>query len=647
MLLAHYLLANDAYMSILDSINTPEDLKKVSEDSLIQLCQEIRQKIIDDCAENPGHLGSSLGVVELTVALHYILDTPYDNLVWDVGHQSYAHKILTGRKEQFKTKRIYGGISGFPKISESEYDSFGTGHSSTSISAALGMAIAAKINGETGRQSVAVIGDGSMTGGMAFEALNNAGVYDSNLLVILNDNNMSIDRSVGGMNHYFHQLHTSSLYNRLRFAASRKLFNWGWLNEERRKQLIRFNNSLKSLISNQQNVFEGMNIRYFGPSDGHDVIELVHTLRVLKDMKGPKLFHIHTVKGKGFKPAEKAADIWHAPGKFDKETGERIQTDTSNLPPRYQDIFGQTLLELARMNPKIIGVTPAMPSGCSMNVLMKEMPDRAFDVGIAEGHAVTFSGGMAQDGLIPFCNIYSSFAQRAYDNLIHDIAIERLNVVLCLDRAGLVGEDGPTHHGAFDLAALRPIPNLILSSPLNEKELRLLMYTAQLPDQGPFVIRYPRGRGVLTDWHWDFEAIEVGKGQLLKEGKDIALLSLGPIGNTAAEAIRLFEQQQAQEGHPLTVAHYDMRFLKPLDENILYEVGRHFSRIITIEDGVIRGGLGSAVLEYMSDHGFFPKVTRMGLPDYFVEHGTVEQLRQIVGIDRDAIVSQLRSISQK
>ena len=647
MLLAHYLLANDAYMSILDSINTPEDLKKVSEDSLIQLCQEIRQKIIDDCAENPGHLGSSLGVVELTVALHYILDTPYDNLVWDVGHQSYAHKILTGRKEQFKTKRIYGGISGFPKISESEYDSFGTGHSSTSISAALGMAIAAKINGETGRQSVAVIGDGSMTGGMAFEALNNAGVYDSNLLVILNDNNMSIDRSVGGMNHYFHQLHTSSLYNRLRFAASRKLFNWGWLNEERRKQLIRFNNSLKSLISNQQNVFEGMNIRYFGPSDGHDVIELVHTLRVLKDMKGPKLFHIHTVKGKGFKPAEKAADIWHAPGKFDKETGERIQTDTSNLPPRYQDIFGQTLLELARMNPKIIGVTPAMPSGCSMNVLMKEMPDRAFDVGIAEGHAVTFSGGMAQDGLIPFCNIYSSFAQRAYDNLIHDIAIERLNVVLCLDRAGLVGEDGPTHHGAFDLAALRPIPNLILSSPLNEKELRLLMYTAQLPDQGPFVIRYPRGRGVLTDWQCDFEAIEVGKGQLLKEGKDIALLSLGPIGNTAAEAIRLFEQQQAQEGHPLTVAHYDMRFLKPLDENILYEVGRHFSRIITIEDGVIRGGLGSAVLEYMSDHGFFPKVTRMGLPDYFVEHGTVEQLRQIVGIDRDAIVSQLRSISQK
>lgn len=449
------------------------------------------------------------------------------------------------------------------------------------------------------------------------------------------------------MNHYFHQLHTSSLYNRLRFAASRKLFNWGWLNEDRRKQLIRFNNSLKSLISNQQNVFEGMNIRYFGPSDGHDVIELVHTLRVLKDMKGPKLFHIHTVKGKGFKPAEKAADIWHAPGKFDKETGERIQTDTSNLPPRYQDVFGQTLLELARMNPKIIGVTPAMPSGCSMNVLMKEMPDRAFDVGIAEGHAVTFSGGMAQDGLIPFCNIYSSFAQRAYDNLIHDIAIERLNVVLCLDRAGLVGEDGPTHHGAFDLAALRPIPNLILSSPLNEKELRLLMYTAQLPNQGPFVIRYPRGRGVLTDWQCDFEAIEVGKGQLLKEGKDIALLSLGPIGNTAAEAIRLFEQQQAQEGHPLTVAHYDMRFLKPLDENILYEVGRHFSRIITIEDGVIRGGLGSAVLEYMSDHGFFPKVTRMGLPDYFVEHGTVEQLRQIVGIDRDAIVSQLRSISQK
>lgn len=640
-------MTNKNTYNLLSQINIPADLRQLPIDKLPQVCEELRRDIIDELADNPGHFASSLGVVELTVALHYVYDTPYDRIIWDVGHQAYGHKILTGRRERFSTNRKLHGLKPFPSPSESEYDTFTCGHASNSISAALGMAVASANQDEKRRHIIAVIGDGSMSGGLAFEGLNNASSTPNDILIILNDNNMSIDRSVGGMNHYFHQLHTSSLYNRLRFAASRKLFNWGWLNEERRKQLIRFNNSLKSLISNQQNVFEGMNIRYFGPSDGHDVIELVHTLRVLKDMKGPKLFHIHTVKGKGFKPAEKAADIWHAPGKFDKETGERIQTDTSNLPPRYQDVFGQTLLELARMNPKIIGVTPAMPSGCSMNVLMKEMPDRAFDVGIAEGHAVTFSGGMAQDGLIPFCNIYSSFAQRAYDNLIHDIAIERLNVVLCLDRAGLVGEDGPTHHGAFDLAALRPIPNLILSSPLNEKELRLLMYTAQLPDQGPFVIRYPRGRGVLTDWQCDFEAIEVGKGQLLKEGKDIALLSLGPIGNTAAEAIRLFEQQQAQEGHPLTVAHYDMRFLKPLDENILHGVGRHFSRIITIEDGVVRVGLGSAVLEYMSDHGFFPKVTRMGLPDYFVEHGTVEQLRQIVGIDRDAIVSQLRSISQK
>lgn len=630
---------------LLSQINDPADLRRLSVEQLPQVCEELRRDIIDELADNPGHFASSLGVVELTVALHYVYQTPYDRIVWDVGHQAYGHKILTGRRQLFSTNRKLHGLKPFPSPSESEYDTFTCGHASNSISAALGMAVAAANKGETDRHVVAVIGDGSMSGGLAFEGLNNTSSTPNDILIILNDNNMSIDRSVGGMAHYFHQLHTSSLYNRLRFIASKKLFNWGWLNDERRKSLIRFNNSLKSLISRQQNVFEGMNIRYFGPSDGHNVIELVHTLQQLKDMKGPKLFHIHTVKGKGFKPAEKAADIWHAPGKFDKETGERIMTDTSSLPPRYQDVFGETLLELARMNPRIIGVTPAMPSGCSMNILMKALPERAFDVGIAEGHAITFSGGMSQDGLIPFCNIYSSFAQRAYDNIIHDVAIERLNVVICLDRAGLVGEDGPTHHGAFDLAALRPIPNLTIASPLNEKELRRLMYTAQLPDKGPFVIRYPRGRGTQTDWRCPLEAIEVGKGQRLKEGADIALLSIGPIGNLAAEAIRRFEEEQAGKGQPLTVAHYDMRFLKPLDETILHEVGTNFRHIITLEDGVVRGGLGSAVLEYMADHDFSPRIRRMGLPDSFVEHGSIPELQHIVGIDADAIIEQLRSIT--
>ena len=632
---------------LLSGINFPTDLRRLPVERLPQVCQELRQDIIDELADNPGHFASSLGVVELTVALHYVYNTPYDRIVWDVGHQAYGHKILTGRRDRFSTNRKLHGLKPFPSPSESEYDTFTCGHASNSISAALGMAVASANKGETDRHIVAVIGDGSMSGGLAFEGLNNASSTPNDILIVLNDNNMSIDRSVGGMNHYIHQLHTSSFYNRMRFLASQKLFNWGWLDDEKRKSLIRFNNSLKSLISRQQNVFEGMNIRYFGPSDGHNVIELVHTLRSLKNMKGPKLLHIHTVKGKGFKPAEEAADVWHAPGKFDKETGEIIKPDTSNLPPRYQDVFGETLLELAQANPRIVGVTPAMPSGCSMNILMKAMPDRAFDVGIAEGHAVTFSGGMAQDGLIPYCNIYSSFAQRAFDHIIHDVAIERLHVVLCLDRAGLVGEDGPTHHGAFDLAALRPIPHLTLSSPLDERELRRLMYTAQLPDMGPFVIRYPRGRGEHTDWRCPLEAVEVGKGRKLKEGNDIAVLSLGPIGNTAAQAIKDFERQQEEEGHPLTVAHYDMRFLKPIDEDILQEVGIRFSRIITLEDGVIRGGLGSAVLEYMADHALSPHVVRMGLPDEFVEHGTVEQLRHIVGIDREGIIAQLRSISQK
>ncbi len=630
---------------LLPQIKIPADLRQLPLEQLPEVCEELRNTIIDELADNPGHFASSLGVVELTVALHYVFDTPYDRIVWDVGHQAYGHKILTGRREQFSTNRKLNGIKPFPSPSESEYDTFTCGHASNSISAALGMAVAATNKQETDRHIVAVIGDGSMSGGLAFEGLNNASSTPNDILIILNDNNMSIDCSVGGMNHYFHQLHTSSTYNRIRFALSKRLFNWGWLNEERRKKLIRFNNSLKSLISNQHNMFEGMDIRYFGPGNGHDVIELVQTLRSLKDMKGPKLLHIHTVKGKGFEPAEKAADVWHAPGKFDKETGERIQSDCNHLPPRFQDVFGETLLELAQQNPRIIGVTPAMPSGCSMNILMKAMPERAFDVGIAEGHAVTFSGGMAQDGLIPFCNIYSSFAQRAYDNIIHDIAIEKLNVVLCLDRAGLVGEDGATHHGAFDLAALRPIPNLTIASPYDEKELRRLMYTAQQPNQGPFVIRYPRGRGTQTEWNCEFEEIEKGRGRCLKTGKDIAVLSIGPVGHTAAEAIAEFEQKQSVSGHSVSVAHYDMRFLKPIDENILNEVGTHFNKIITVEDGVIRGGLGSAVLEYMADHGFTPVVRRLGLPDAFVEHGSPSQLNHIVGLDRDAIMTQLHSLT--
>ena len=492
-------MEQDNLYNLLQSIDTPDDLRHLSADKLPEVCKELRQKIIDELSCNPGHFGSSLGVIELTVALHYVFNTPYDRIVWDVGHQAYGHKILTGRRDAFCTNRKLNGIRPFPSPSESEYDTFTCGHASNSISAALGMAVAAKKHGENNRHVVAVIGDGSMSGGLAFEGLNNASVTPNNLLIILNDNNMAIDRSVGGMKQYLLNLQMSEGYNRIRYKISQMFHRWGILNEERRKSLIRFNNSLKSMLVQQQNVFEGMNIRYFGPIDGHDVNNLAHVLKEIKDMQGPKLLHIHTTKGKGFGPAEKAATIWHAPGIFDKETGERIVVDTQGMPPLFQDVFGNTLLELAQTNDKIVGVTPAMPSGCSMNILMRAMPERGFDVGIAEGHAVTFSGGMAKDGLLPFCNIYSSFMQRAYDNVIHDIAIQKLNVVLCLDRAGLVGEDGPTHHGAFDLAYMRPIPNLTVASPYNEHELRCLMYTAQLPDKGPFVIRYPRGRGSLVD----------------------------------------------------------------------------------------------------------------------------------------------------
>lgn len=628
--------------TLLDAIHYPADLRRLNLDQLPEVCRELRQDIINELSCNPGHFAASLGVVELTVALHYVYNTPYDRLVWDVGHQAYGHKILTGRKEMFSTNRKYKGIRPFPSPEESEYDTFACGHASNSISAALGMAVSAKRLGETDRHIVAVIGDGSMSGGLAFEGLNNASSTPNDLLIILNDNDMSIDHSVGGMRQYLLNLNTNDKYNRLRYRLSQLFGDLGLLNERTRKSIIRFNNSLKSVLSKQQNIFEGMNIRYFGPVDGHNVTELVRTLNTLKDMKGPKLLHVRTVKGRGFAPAEEQATIWHAPGLFDPKTGKRLVQCTDGLPPLFQDVFGKTLVELAEQNPRIMGVTPAMPSGCSMNILMHAMPDRAFDVGIAEGHAVTFSGGMAKDGLLPFCNIYSSFMQRAYDNIIHDVALLRLNVVFCLDRAGLVGEDGPTHHGAFDLAYLRPIPNLTIAAPYDEHELRRMMYTAQLPNQGPFVIRYPRGRGRLTDWHCPLEAIEVGKGRRLKDGNDLAVLSIGAVGNAAADAIAEVEQ-----AHPdISIAHYDLRFAKPLDEELLEEVARRFNRIVTVEDGILKGGVGSAVLEYMADHDHTPHVRRLGIPDRFIEHGAVDILRHLCGIDkegiRDALLAELQ-----
>ena len=613
----------------LNNITYPADLRSLPVEVLPDVCSELRDDIVRELSVNPGHLASSLGVTELTVALHYVFNTPDDRIVWDVGHQAYGHKILTGRRETFHTNRKMGGLHPFPTPSESEYDTFTCGHASNSISAALGMAVADAHNGLS-RHVVAVIGDGSMSGGLAFEGLNNVSSSPNDLLIILNDNNMSIDRSVGGMKQYLLSLNTNESYNRWRDRAARWLREHGMLNEKRRRKTIRLGNAVKSALSPQANVFEGMDIRYFGPVDGHDVKELVRVLRQLKDMKGPKLLHIHTIKGKGYAPAEKAATIWHAPGKFDPETGERQKQDTSNMPPKYQDVFGETLVELAQQNPKIVGVTPAMPTGCSMNKLMAAMPERAFDVGIAEGHAVTFSGGMAKEGLLPFCNIYSAFAQRAYDNIIHDVAIQRLNVVFCFDRAGIVGEDGATHHGAFDLAALRPIPNITICAPMNEHELRCMMYTAQQPDMGPFVIRYPRGRGMMADWRCQLQPLAIGKGRKLRDGSDVAVLSIGHIGNNVTRAIEMAEE--------VSVAHYDMRFLKPIDEDILNEVGRNFKHVITVEDGVREGGLGSAVLEYFADHGYNPHVVRLGMPSTeFVEHGTVAELQHVTGIDAEGI----------
>lgn len=627
---------------LLNRINSPADLRRLRPELLPQVCGELRRDIIDELSCNSGHFASSLGAVELIVALHYVFNTPDDRIVWDVGHQAYAHKILTGRRERFSTNRHFHGLAPFPTPKESEYDTFTCGHASNSISAALGMSVAAIKEGHPERKVVAVIGDGSMSGGLAFEGLNNASTTPNNLLIILNDNNMSIDRSVGGLKQYLLQLHTSSAYNRLRFRLSQWATRHGMLGDARRQSILRFNNAVKSLLQGQQNIFEGLNIRYFGPVDGHDVGQLVRVLHDIKDMRGPKLLHVHTVKGKGFGPAEKAPSEWHAPGRFDPDQGIRLVEDTSGRPPRFQDVFGQTLVELAEANPAIVGVTPAMATGCSMNMLMAAMPDRAFDVGIAEGHAVTFSAGMAKDGLIPFCNIYSAFAQRAYDNIIHDAAILDLPVVLCLDRAGLVGEDGPTHHGAFDLAALRPVPNVTVASPYDEHELRRLMFTAQLPGHGFFVIRYPRGRGYLRDWRCPLAEVPVGRGRKLRDGRDLAVITLGPIGHAAAEAIARVEAERAAEGRPVAVAHYDLRFLKPLDTELLDEVGRTFRRVVTVEDGVRAGGMGSAVLEYFADHDCDVHVERLGLPDQFVEHGDLASLHHLVGIDAEGIAAAIR-----
>ena len=616
---------------LLDQISYPSDLKKLEPEELVQLSNELRQFIIDVVCENPGHLGASLGVVELTVALHYIFNTPEDRIIWDVGHQAYGHKILTGRKTIFHTNRKYKGLSGFPKRSESEYDSFGTGHSSTSISAALGMAVASQKEGKN-RQVVAIIGDGSLTGGLAFEGLNNGGIQKSNLLVILNDNNIAIDPNVGAMKEYLLDITTSKTYNRVKTDVWNMLGKLDKLGPKTRSAIQKIETAIKSSLLKQSNLFESLGFRYFGPVDGHDVVYLTKLLNDLKNIPGPKLLHCITVKGKGFTAAEENQTLFHAPGAFDKETGERfVVIPDKPIPPKYQDVFGRTLVELASMNSKIVGVTPAMASGCSMNIMMELMPDRTFDVGIAEQHAVTFSAGLAAEGYVPFCNIYSSFMQRAYDQIIHDVAIQKLQVVFCLDRGGLVGDDGATHHGAYDIAYLRSIPNMVVAAPMNEEELRNLMYTAQLDGGGPFSIRYPRGAGVMVDWVKPLSQITIGKGRIVKEGSDIAFLTIGHIGNLAATAANRLED----EG--LSVAHYDMRFVKPLDVELLKTIGEKFDTIITIEDGCLPGGFGSAVIEWLNDNGYSTKVVRLGIPDRFVEHGTQQQLYKECGFDVDGI----------
>jgi len=627
----------NGYKDLLEKINEPADLRKLPQEKLVEVCTELRQYIIDVLSRNPGHLGASLGAVELTVALHYVFNTPFDRIVWDVGHQAYGHKILTGRRDRFPTLRHLGGISGFPNPAESEYDAFIAGHASNSISAALGIATAVGLQEESGRRIIAVIGDGAMTGGLAFEGLNNASNNPNNLLIILNDNNMAIDRNVGGLSRYLVEITTSRTYNRMRYAMYRLLRKLNIITEKRRENILRFNNSLKALISRQHNLFEGFSIRYFGPIDGHNVLNLVKKLNDIKDMKGPKLLHLRTQKGKGFKPAEDSATEWHAPGQFDKETGKRIFSVELDQPQLYQDVFGHTLVELAERNQKVVGVTPAMPTGCSMSMMMKRFPDRTFDVGIAEGHAVTFSSGLAKEGMIPYCNIYSSFMQRAYDEVIHDAALQKLHIVFCIDRAGLVGEDGATHHGAFDLAYLRPIPNLNIASPINEVDLRNLMFTGLQEGANTFIIRYPRGQGQISDWRQPFRILPLGKGRKLRNGADIAILSLGPIGNEVSKAIDMIA------GNSPSVAHFDMIYLKPIDIQLLHEVGLQYKTVITVEDGVRNGGLGSAVAEFMTENGYTPRIIRIGIPDKFVEHGTIPELYNICNMDAESIYKIIRN----
>ncbi|QKG81086.1 1-deoxy-D-xylulose-5-phosphate synthase [Tenuifilum thalassicum] len=621
----------ESQYKLLSQIDSPDDVKKLSLQQLVELSAELRQFIIDVVSENPGHFASSLGVVELTVALHYVYNTPYDRIVWDVGHQAYGHKILTGRRDVFHTNRKYKGISGFPKRAESPYDAFGVGHSSTSISAALGMSVASKLKLEN-RNIVAVIGDGALTGGMAFEALNHGGSINPNMLVILNDNNISIDPSVGALKEYLLDITTSKTYNKLKDEVWDILGRIDRLAPKTRSVIQKIENAVKSALLKQSNLFESMGFRYFGPVDGHDVVYLAKILKDLKDIPGPKLLHIVTVKGKGYSPAENNQTVFHAPGLFDKETGERIKDSSGKpTPPKYQDVFGETLVELAEKNPKIVGITPAMATGCSLNIMINKMPDRAFDVGIAEQHAVTFSAGLAAEGLIPFCNIYSTFMQRAYDQVIHDVALQNLPVIFCLDRGGLVGDDGATHHGAYDLAYMRSVPNMTVSAPMNEEELRNLMYTAQLELKGPISIRYPRGIGVMVDWRKPFQKVEIGKGRVLRTGSDIAILTIGHVGNLASVAA------DRLEADGVGVFHADMRFVKPLDEELLTRVGKEFKTVITVEDGCLPGGFGSAVLEWFNDNGYSVKVVRLGIPDVFVEHGTQKELYAECGFDIDNI----------
>ena len=629
-------LLMDREENLLSKIYTPEDLRKLKPEDLAQVSSELRQFIIDVVCNNPGHFGASLGVVELTVALHYVFNTPYDKIIWDVGHQAYGHKILTGRRENFSTNRKYKGISGFPKMAESEYDAFGTGHSSTSISAALGMAVAASSKGEN-RHVVAVIGDGAMTAGQAFEGLNNAGIGKSDILVILNDNNMAIDANVGALKEYLLDITTSKTYNKFKDRVWKVLGIFGKLGPNARTLAAQLEAGAKSTILDRSNLFEGLNFRYFGPIDGHDVLHLVRVLEDLKRIPGPKLLHCLTVKGKGFKQAEEDQTAFHAPGRFDKTTGEIINTLLPDAPLTFQEVFGKTILELAQQNDKITGITPAMPTGSSLNIMMKEMPDRTFDVGIAEQHAVTFSAGLATQGMIPYCNIYSSFIQRAYDQIIHDVALQNLHVVFCIDRGGLVGADGATHHGFFDMAFMRSIPNMVVSAPMDEIELRNLMYTAQLEkNSSPFSIRYPRGRGTYTDWKKPFTEIEIGKARQISEGDDLAILSIGCPGIAVASVVSKLANEN------ISIAHYDMRFVAPLDNEVLHSVFKKFKYIVTVEDGVLKGGFGSAVIEFMCDKGYNAEVRRLGIPDYFVEHGTQEELYRECGYDAEGIELAIR-----